>query len=59
MASSSIQTEHIQPPADKSSYDPVKPSTFVAPTPSAPYSVIIEFCDRVSTPASRSANSYT
>jgi hypothetical protein len=48
LTSSSIQTDHTQPPADQSSYDPVKPSTFVAPVPGIPYSVIIEFCDRVS-----------
>jgi hypothetical protein len=57
MASSRIQTDHTQPPAN-SSYDPLKPSTFVAPTLGTPYSVIIEFCDRVSIPATRSVDSY-
>ncbi|KAI0303146.1 Rdx family-domain-containing protein [Russula brevipes] len=40
MASSDSCTDCV------SSYDPMDPSTFVAPTPSAPHSVIIEFCDR-------------
>ena len=49
LTSSSTQMDHTQPPADQSSaYDPVKPSTFVAPAPGIPSSVIIEFCDRVS-----------
>jgi hypothetical protein len=49
MATSRTQIDHTQPPTNKSSYDPLKPATFVAPTPGNPYSVIIEFCDRVST----------
>lgn len=46
MASSRIQIDHAQPPTNEPSYNPLKPATFVAPTPGNPYSVIIEFCDR-------------
>ena len=53
MASSRVQKndtkDDTQPPTNESFYDPLKPSTFVAPTPGKPYSVMIEFCDRVST----------
>ncbi|KAH9007081.1 hypothetical protein EDB86DRAFT_2869886 [Lactarius hatsudake] len=46
MASSNVQTDGTQLPTDEPSYDPMNPLTFVAPSPSTPYSVIIEFCDR-------------
>ncbi|KAH8999366.1 Rdx family-domain-containing protein [Lactarius akahatsu] len=46
MASSNVQTDGTQLPTDEPLYDPMNPSTFVAPSPSTPYSVIIEFCDR-------------
>ena len=59
MASSCIQTDRTHSPTDELLYDPMKPSTFVAPTLGTPYGVIIEFCDRVSTLASHSADSHT
>jgi hypothetical protein len=52
MASSEVCMDCAPPPDQQTQtqYNPMDPSTFVAPTPCAPHSIIIEFCDRVSAP---------
>ena len=60
MASSDNCTDCVPFPDQQPTYNPVDPSTFVAPRSIASRSVIIEFCNRVSAhiqPASLMLNS--
>ena len=45
-----IGTDLPLPPVEQLVYNPMDRSTFVAPTPSGPHSIILEFCNRVSVP---------
>jgi len=49
MASSDTCTDCAPPSNQQTKYDPMDPSTFVAPTHCGPRSIIIEFCNGVST----------